>query len=63
MRHIADWIDRTITAPASGDEAALAKIDGEVKELTAKFPRPGCKQFFSFRRRSTEPRMATRRTS
>jgi glycine hydroxymethyltransferase len=39
MAKIADWIDRVTQAP--GDEAGLAKIAGEVKELCAKYPAPG----------------------
>jgi glycine hydroxymethyltransferase len=41
MKHIADWIDRSVTAARSGDESALAAIAGEVRELTGKFPAPG----------------------
>ena len=39
MGRIADWIDRVTQAP--GDEAGLAKIAGEVKELCGKYPAPG----------------------
>ena len=39
MLKIADWIERVSLAP--GDEGALAKIAGEVKELCAKYPAPG----------------------
>jgi glycine hydroxymethyltransferase len=39
MLRIAEWIDRVTQAP--GDEAGLAKIAGEVKELCAKYPAPG----------------------
>jgi glycine hydroxymethyltransferase len=39
MLRIADWIDRVTKAP--GDEALLAKIAGEVKDLCAKYPAPG----------------------
>jgi glycine hydroxymethyltransferase len=39
MVRIADWIDRVTKAP--GDEAALAKIAGEVKDVCAKYPAPG----------------------
>jgi glycine hydroxymethyltransferase len=39
MARIADWIDR-VTQSVS-DEAALAKIAGEVKEFCAKYPAPG----------------------
>ncbi len=39
MRALAGWIDRVTQAP--GDEAGLAKIAAEVKDLCAKFPAPG----------------------
>ena len=39
MGRIAEWIDRVTQAPA--DEAALAKIAGEVKDVCAKYPAPG----------------------
>jgi glycine hydroxymethyltransferase len=39
MLRIAEWIDRVTQAPA--DEASLARIAGEVKELCAKYPAPG----------------------
>jgi glycine hydroxymethyltransferase len=39
MLRIADWIDRVTKAP--GDEALLAKVAGEVKDLCAKYPAPG----------------------
>ena len=39
MARIAEWIDRVTQAPA--DEAGLAKIAGEVKELCGKYPAPG----------------------
>ena len=39
MVRIAEWIDRVTQAP--GDEAGLAKIAGEVKELCGKYPAPG----------------------
>src|SRR5690606_4018220 len=38
---IADWIDRAVTAAVSGDEPAIEKIAGEVRELLAQFPMPG----------------------
>jgi glycine hydroxymethyltransferase len=41
MKQIAVWIDRGVTAARSGDEAALATIAGEVRELTGRFPAPG----------------------
>jgi len=39
MVRIADWTDRVTKAP--GDEAQLAKIAAEVKDLCAKYPAPG----------------------
>jgi glycine hydroxymethyltransferase len=39
MQRIAAWMDRVVGAP--GDEAMLAKIAGEVKEMCAGFPAPG----------------------
>lgn len=39
MKTLAAWIDRVVAAPS--DEALLAKIAGEVKELCARFPAPG----------------------
>jgi len=39
MVRIADWIDRVTKAPS--DEALLAKVAGEVKDLCAKYPAPG----------------------
>jgi glycine hydroxymethyltransferase len=39
MGRIAEWIDRV--TQSVGDEGALAKIAGEVKELCAKHPAPG----------------------
>ncbi len=39
MKMLADWIDRVVASPK--DEALLAKVAGEVKELCAKFPAPG----------------------
>jgi glycine hydroxymethyltransferase len=39
MLRIAEWIDRVTQAP--GDEAGLAKIAGEAKELCARYPAPG----------------------
>lgn len=39
MKTLAGWIDRVVAAPT--DEAQLAKIAGEVKDLCAKFPAPG----------------------
>jgi glycine hydroxymethyltransferase len=39
MVALAGWIDRVVAAPA--DEAVLARIAGEVKELCAAHPAPG----------------------
>jgi glycine hydroxymethyltransferase len=39
MERLADWIDRVVASPT--DEALLAKVAGEVKDLCAKFPAPG----------------------
>jgi glycine hydroxymethyltransferase len=39
MAKIAEWIDRVVAAV--GDEALLAKVAGEVKDLCAKYPAPG----------------------
>jgi len=39
MLRIAEWIDRVVAAPT--DEALLAKVAGEVREVCAKFPAPG----------------------
>ncbi|HSQ64865.1 MAG TPA: serine hydroxymethyltransferase [Polyangiaceae bacterium] len=39
MARIAEWTDRVVAAPA--DEALLANIAGEVKEMCSKFPAPG----------------------
>jgi glycine hydroxymethyltransferase len=39
MERIADWMDRVAGAPA--DDTLLARIDGEVRELCARFPAPG----------------------
>ena len=41
MKQIAAWLDRGVIAARSGDEAALAAIAGEVRELTGRFPAPG----------------------
>jgi glycine hydroxymethyltransferase len=41
MKHIAAWLDRGVQAARSGDEGALEKIAGEVRELTGRFPAPG----------------------
>jgi glycine hydroxymethyltransferase len=41
MPQVAAWIDDAITAGAAGDEAALDKIAGEVRDLLAGYPMPG----------------------
>jgi hypothetical protein len=38
MRQIALWIDRVVTVPT---DANAAKVLGEVREMTGKFPAPG----------------------
>jgi glycine hydroxymethyltransferase len=38
---IAEWIDRSISATTTGDEPALARIAGEVRDLLAAYPIPG----------------------
>jgi glycine hydroxymethyltransferase len=39
MQKLAEWIDRVVANAT--DEALIAKVAGEVKELCAKFPAPG----------------------
>jgi glycine hydroxymethyltransferase len=41
MHQIAAWIDQAVKAAGDGDEAVLAQIAGEVRELTAHYPMPG----------------------
>ena len=41
MRVVAELIDRGVNAARDGDEAALERIAGEARELTAAFPAPG----------------------
>jgi glycine hydroxymethyltransferase len=41
MKQIGAWLDGGISAARSGDEAALERIAGEVRELTGRFPAPG----------------------
>ncbi len=41
MELIAGWIDEGVDAAGRGDEAAIARIAEEVRELTAGFPIPG----------------------
>jgi glycine hydroxymethyltransferase len=39
MERLAAWIDRVITK--STDEAEIAKVAAEVKDVCARFPAPG----------------------
>jgi len=39
MKRLAKWIDQVVAAP--GDEALLARIAGDVKEMCRDFPAPG----------------------
>jgi glycine hydroxymethyltransferase len=41
MPQIAEWIDRTVTAANDDDEAAIATIAAEVRELLKAYPMPG----------------------
>ncbi|WP_432923769.1 serine hydroxymethyltransferase [Microbispora sp. CA-135349] len=42
MRQIAAWMDEVVTAVAKGDaEDVIARVHGEVTELTSRFPTPG----------------------
>jgi glycine hydroxymethyltransferase len=41
MPQVAAWMDEAISAGAAGDEAALDKIAGEVRDLLAGYPMPG----------------------
>jgi glycine hydroxymethyltransferase len=41
MGQVAEWIDRTVTAANDGDDAAIATIAAEVRELLAGYPMPG----------------------
>ncbi|HEX8950862.1 MAG TPA: serine hydroxymethyltransferase [Polyangia bacterium] len=41
MKLIAGWLDRGVQAARSGDDGALEKIAGEVREVTGRFPAPG----------------------
>ncbi|RIQ28217.1 serine hydroxymethyltransferase [Jiangella rhizosphaerae] len=45
MREVGRWLDEVVTAAAGGDEdalaAAVARVRGEVTELTGRFPTPG----------------------
>ena len=39
MKRIGEWLDRVVCLP--GDEAHLARIAEEVKEMCSQFPAPG----------------------
>ncbi|HEY0807515.1 MAG TPA: serine hydroxymethyltransferase, partial [Pseudonocardiaceae bacterium] len=41
MPMIAEWMDRAITAADGGDEVAINRIAGEVRQLLADYPMPG----------------------
>jgi glycine hydroxymethyltransferase len=41
MPMIAEWMDRAITAADGGDEVAIDRIAGEVRQLLADYPMPG----------------------
>jgi glycine hydroxymethyltransferase len=41
MPQVAAWMDEAISSGAAGDEAALDKIAGEVRDLLAGYPMPG----------------------
>ncbi|ONI78872.1 serine hydroxymethyltransferase [Actinosynnema sp. ALI-1.44] len=41
MAKIAEWIDQTVQAENAGDEAAVERIAGEIRELLAAYPMPG----------------------
>ncbi|GII83442.1 serine hydroxymethyltransferase [Sphaerisporangium siamense] len=43
MRQIGAWMDEVVTALAKGDDAedVIARVHGEVSELTSRFPAPG----------------------
>jgi glycine hydroxymethyltransferase len=41
MGPIATWTDTVVAAAACGDEAAVARVAGEVAEIAARFPIPG----------------------
>jgi glycine hydroxymethyltransferase len=44
MPQVAAWMDGAVTAGAAGDEGALDKIAGEVRELLDAYPMPGFAQ-------------------
>jgi glycine hydroxymethyltransferase len=41
MRQIAAWIDQAVKAAGDGDEAVLAQVAAEVRELASGYPMPG----------------------
>ena len=41
MPAVASWMDQTVVAALKDDEAAIARIAGEVADLLAAFPMPG----------------------
>jgi len=41
MAPVARWIDRVVTAAATGDEDTVLSVRGEVREFLAAFPAPG----------------------
>jgi glycine hydroxymethyltransferase len=41
MTKVAEWLDLTVQAENSGDEAAIEGIAGEIRELLAGYPMPG----------------------
>ena len=41
MELIAGWIDAGVEAAKAGDDEALARLAGEVRELALQFPIPG----------------------
>jgi glycine hydroxymethyltransferase len=41
MTKVAEWIDLTVQAENSGDEAAIEGIAGEIRELLSGYPMPG----------------------
>ncbi|MDX6201625.1 MAG: glycine hydroxymethyltransferase, partial [Frankiales bacterium] len=41
MRQIARWMDAVVRAAATGDEAVVDRVAGEVADLTKAFPAPG----------------------
>jgi glycine hydroxymethyltransferase len=41
MGAVAEWIDGAVTAADQGDDAAIERIAGEVRDLLAAYPMPG----------------------